>query len=77
MGANVSTIFAFFGNTIVYMVGRDKEKPKKAAVRAGKSVKADSITSHLIDADYTMLMNISGSATTNYVFIVENNIYET
>lgn len=55
MGANVSAIFASFGNATVYMVSRDKEKSKKAAVRAGKSVKADSITSHLIAADYTML----------------------
>ena len=55
MGANVSAIFASFGNATVYMVSRDKEKSKKAAVSAGKSVKADSIQSHLIAADYTML----------------------
>ena len=55
MGANVSAIFASFGNTTVYMVSRDKEKSRKAAIRASKSVKADSITSHLIAADYTML----------------------
>lgn len=55
MGANVSAIFASFGSATVYMVSRDKEKSKKAAVRAGKFVKADSITSHLIPADYTML----------------------
>lgn len=55
MGANVSAIFASFGNATVYMVSRDKEKSKKAAIKAGKSVKADSITSHLIAADYTML----------------------
>ena len=51
MGANVSAIFASFGNATVYMVSRDKEKSKKAAVRADKSVKADGITSHLIAAD--------------------------
>lgn len=54
MGANVSAIFASFGNATVYMVSRDKEKSKKASVKAGKSVKADSITNHLIAADYTM-----------------------
>lgn len=31
MGANVSAIFASFGNATVYMVARDKEKSKKAA----------------------------------------------
>ena len=55
MGANVSAIFASFGNATVYMVSRDKEKSKKAAGRASKSVKADSIQSHLIAADYSML----------------------
>ena len=55
MGTNVSAIFASFGSATVYMVSRDKEKSKKAAIKAGKSVKADSITSHLIAADYSML----------------------
>jgi 3-hydroxyacyl-CoA dehydrogenase len=55
MGANVSAIFASFGNATVYMVSRDKEKSKLAAVRAGKSVKADCITRRLIAADYSML----------------------
>lgn len=55
MGANVSAIFASLGNATVYMVSRDKEKSKKVAVRAGKSVKADSIQSHLIAAYYSML----------------------
>ena len=55
MGANVSAIFASFGGATVYMVSRDKEKSKKAAVRSGKSVKADSIVNHLFAADYTML----------------------
>ena len=58
MGANVSAIFASFGNATVYMVSRDKEKSKKAAVRAGKSVKADSITNHLNALDYTMLADV-------------------
>ena len=55
MGANVSAIFASFGNATVYMVSRDKEKSQAAVVRAGKSVKADSIQKHLVPADYTML----------------------
>ena len=55
MGANVSAIFASFGGATVYMVSRDKEKSVKAAVRAGKSVKADSIVNHLVAADYAML----------------------
>ena len=57
MGANISAIFASFGNARVYMVSRDKEKSKKAAVKAGKSVKADAIMSNLIAADYSMLAN--------------------
>ena len=55
MGANVSAIFASFGNATVYMVSRDKEKSKKAAIKAGKSVKADSIVHHLIPVDYSNL----------------------
>ena len=56
MGANVSAIYASFGNATVYnMVSRDKKRSKRAVVRVGKSVKADSITSHLIATDYTML----------------------
>lgn len=55
MGANVSAIFASFGRATVYMISRDKEKSKKAAIRAGKSVKADSIVNNLIAADYSML----------------------
>lgn len=55
MGTNVSAIFASFGDAKVYMVSRDFEKSKAAAVRAGKSVKADSIVGNLIPADYSML----------------------
>ena len=55
MGANVSAIFASFGDATVYMVSRDKEKSMKAASRSGKSVKADSIVKKLIPADYSML----------------------
>ena len=55
MGTNVSGIFASFGDATVYMVSRDKEKSKKAALKAGKTVKADSIVNHLIPVDYSML----------------------
>lgn len=55
MGANVSAIFASFGNATVYMVARDKDKSKKAAIKAGISVKADSITRYLIPVDYSNL----------------------
>ncbi len=55
MGTNVSAIFASFGNAKVYMVSRDIEKSKKAAVKAGKTVKADSIFKNLVPADYSML----------------------
>ncbi len=55
MGTNISAIFASFGDATVYMVSRDKIKSEKAAIKAGKSVKADSIQSRLIAADYSML----------------------
>lgn len=77
MGTNVSAIFASFGNAKVYMVSRDLEKSKTAAQKAGKTVKADSIISNLVPADYIMLADcvkesdlVFESATTNYVFIV-------
>lgn len=55
MGTNVSAIFASFGDAKVYMVSRDIEKSKKAALNAGKTVKADSIVNKLHPADYSML----------------------
>ena len=55
MGYNVSGIFASFGNAKVYMVSRDIEKSKKAVARAASSVRAGSISSNLIPADYSML----------------------
>ena len=55
MGTNVSAIFASFGNAKVYMVSRDLEKSKAAALKAGKTVKAGSIISNLVPADYSML----------------------
>lgn len=55
MGTNVSAIFASFGKAKAFMVSRDIKKSERAALKAGKTVKADSITSHLIPADYSML----------------------
>ena len=55
MGTNVSAIFASFGNAKVFMVSRDVEKSKNAAIRACKTVKADSILKNLFPADYSML----------------------
>ena len=55
MGTNVSAIFASFGNAKVYMVSRDIEKSKRSALKAGKTVKANSIIKNLIPADYSML----------------------
>lgn len=55
MGANVSAIFASFGNAKVYMVGRNINKVQAAVQKAVKAVRSDSIASHLIPADYSML----------------------
>ncbi len=58
MGANVSGIFASFGDAKVYLVCRDREKSEKAIERAVKSVRADSIRKNLIAADYGDLEKI-------------------
>lgn len=55
MGTNVSGIFASFGGAKVYMVSRDIEKSKKAAAKACKTVRADSIMANLVPADYSIL----------------------
>ena len=55
MGTNISAIFASFGNAKVFMVSRDLEKSKRAAQKAGKTVKADSIIHNLVPVDYSML----------------------
>ncbi len=55
MGANIAGIFASFGDAKVYCVGRDIEKVKKTIPRIVKSVKADSIRSNLIPADFDSL----------------------
>ena len=53
MGSNISAIFASFGVAKVYML--DIEKPEKTIDKAVKSVRAESIRSRLIPADYSML----------------------
>ena len=55
MGANIAGIFASFGNAKVYCIGRNIEKVKKTIPRIVKSVKADSIATNLIPADFSML----------------------
>lgn len=55
MGANVAGIFASFGDSKVYCLGRDIEKVKKTIPRIVKSVRADSITAKLIPVDFSML----------------------
>lgn len=55
MGANISGIFASFGNAKVYMVSRNQEQSVFAKSRAFKSVKAESISDNLIPVDYSCL----------------------
>ena len=55
MGCNVAAIFASFGGAKVYMVSRKLEKSEKAIERACQSVKAESIRTRLIAADYETL----------------------
>jgi 3-hydroxyacyl-CoA dehydrogenase len=47
MGANISGIFVSFGNAKVYMISRSIEKSKKAAVKAGKYLRAETIMKNL------------------------------
>lgn len=72
MGANVAAIFASFGHARVYMVCRDKEKARKAALRSCKSVKADSIGAHLIPADYGMLPDCVKESDLVFESVAEN-----
>ena len=55
MGANIAGIFASFGDTKVYCIGRDINKVKKTIPRIVKSVKADAIAKNLIPADFDSL----------------------
>ncbi len=55
MGCNVSGIFASFGDAQVYMVSRSLEKSEEAAIKAAKSVKANSIIKNFVPVDYSKL----------------------
>lgn len=55
MGKNVAAIFASFGNAKVYVIGRSIEKVKKTIPQMIKSVRADSIRTNLIPADFSMI----------------------
>lgn len=55
MGAEISAIFASFGNAKVFMVCRSLDKAEKAMSKACKAVRADCIINNLIPADYSML----------------------
>lgn len=72
MGANVSAIFASFGGAKVYMVSRDLEKSKVAALKAAKSVRADSIISNLTPADYSMLDSCVSESDLVFESVAEN-----
>lgn len=72
MGCNVSGIFASFGDAKVYMVSRDIEKSKAAKIKAGKSVRAESIMSNLIPADYSMLDKCVGESDLVFESAAEN-----
>ena len=72
MGANISGIFASFGDAKVYMVGRDIEKIKAARERAAKSVKADKVAENLVAADYSMLEKIIPESDLVFESVAEN-----
>ena len=55
MGSNIAGIFASFGNTKVYCIGRDINKVRNTIPKIVKSVKADSIAKNLLPADFSML----------------------
>lgn len=55
MGSNVAGIFASFGQARVFLISRDMEKSYAAAMKAAKSVRADSIIQRLVPADYSQL----------------------
>lgn len=52
LGIGVSSIFASFGNTKVYMVARSKEKAEKAIEKSAMSVKAYAICDNMIPKTY-------------------------
>lgn len=55
MGANIAGIFASFGDSKVYCVGRDIEKVKRTLPRIVASVRADAIANNLIPVDFSSL----------------------
>lgn len=70
MGSNISAIFASFGAAKVYML--DIEKPEEAIDKAVKSVRAESIRSRLIPADYSMLEECIRESDLVFESVVEN-----
>lgn len=72
MGANVSAIFAAFGDAKVFMVSRNIESSKKAVLKAIKSVRADSILNKLIPADYSMLADCVKQSDLVFESVIEN-----
>ena len=55
MGRNVSGVFASFGNAKVYMVSRKLAASEQAAVKASRSVRAETVAQNLIPVDYSRL----------------------
>lgn len=72
MGANVSAIFASFGNAKVFMISRNIDSSKKAIEKAVKSVRADSIRDNLVPADYSMLDDCVKESELVFECVVEN-----
>ena len=70
MGSNISAIFASFGVAKVYML--DIEKPEKTIDKAVKSVRAESIRSRLIPADYSMLEECIRESDLVFESVIEN-----
>lgn len=70
MGANISAIFASFGNAKVYMV--DLEKSDAAIERAVKSVRAESIRKNLISENYSSLERCIKESDLVFESVVEN-----
>jgi len=70
MGANVSAIFASFGNAKVYMVSR--QKSDKTLEKAVKSVRSDSIRKNLFLADYSELSQCVSKSDLIFESVVED-----
>ncbi len=58
MGAQISALFASFGNATVHMVSRDKKKAVEAKQRAAQSVRSDVVLRNLIPTTYSSLSRI-------------------